>query len=290
MQKPCVVNAAGVTTGGALTELLVTRSPSGAARATLTKRYPGADPTRTLRALGPLTFTWDDGAGGTTPDGGLDEWSGLALRGNALTTMRWQITRGGTSPSISTEPHGTGWGAITQLVDSPLYDPVTKGWYVYGLAPRLRGGALVRYRVEFVPTPTALEMRVRPAGSVSGFGAVKGLTLVASGVKRDVLLANTSTGHLITITVPRTKTMTTRTTRLRDRTWQAFERLVATSCGDRTVLLGVDDDTGRGTVYDLSHISGSRVAITRWRGSVPTRDLRLIAPLRGMDYEPARGA
>ena len=70
--------------------------------------------------------------------------------------------------------------------------------------------------------------------------------------------------------------MTTSIARLRTRSWQAFERLVASPCGRGTTLLDIDDDTGTGHLYDLGPLTAASTQIRGVPGTVPTTSMRVV--------------
>lgn len=250
------------------------------------QRFDGADRSRGVRAMGTTASWWDDspGAGDAV---GADAWSALTLQGTSLVAVRWRqdrlplghelLDRYGSHQHVEMTPLGRGWGAFTQLIDSGRE---FREFYAY--APRLKGGSIYRY----VRTPTG----VKSAGVVSGFGDLKAITIISSRPTKDVLLANTSTGRLLAITVPRTTRMTTSMSRLRTSTWQGFERLVASPCGQGTGLLAIDDETGKGYFYEMGHAAGARTPIRAVPGTVPMGDRRVIAPHIGMNWDDLRGA
>ncbi len=277
------MSVAAITRAGDLTRVGIFHPETGR-QPSSTLYFTGADPRRTITALAALYSWWQDGV----PTERMSEsLYGLALDGGRLMEHAWHIekavnlTTGEKSPagqSASPSLLANRWGGLDQLHGQ--YDDKRQPMYLYGFSNKT--GTLHRYR--------STRSGVTTAGKVAGFGNVKGLTLIAQRPKDDVLLANTTTGSLITITVPRTTRMTTSVTRLRDRTWQGFERIVAEPCGNATVLLAIDDDTHRGYVYDIGHARGRATPISRWNMTVDTSDMSVVTSMYGDGTDPLRGA
>ncbi len=161
-----------------------------------------------------------------------------------------------------------GWGAFTELVESGYSRQLADGSLV-GSRVRLYGltWAGVLYRYAGSVTLPATGQAWRTTGKVAGFGAVRSITLIGQNATSDVLLANTTTGSLITIRVAAHGPMRTTVTRLRDRGWNGLEHLVADRCNETdrvptTGLVGIDADTGAAYGYVLSVASGRRTTIT----------------------------
>jgi hypothetical protein len=105
--------------------------------------------------------------------------------------------------------------------------------------------------------------------SAGGFGAVKTMVLISQTATYDSFLANTRGGALYTIRLPRTSPMKPVVKRVRDRTWQGFDALVAEKCGQYgTLLLGIDKDTQSGYLYAVGHANGTATVI-KGLGKVP---------------------
>lgn len=63
--------------------------------------------------------------------------------------------------------------------------------------------------------------------------------------------------------------MTAIAKKVRSRTWQGFEFLVAERCGSQSILLtGIDMDTGSAYLYAVGHARGTTTAI-QFRGKIP---------------------
>ncbi len=231
-------------------------------------RHPGVFPAGSVTALSSYELFATDIGGGPAwlASRGLS-----AVSGGRLVSATVQTTAG-----ISGEPDGTrvktgasrrGWGGFTQLVQSD-YSVQKPDGSVIGARVRLYGltkaGVLYRYTRS---TAAVGEPPWRSAGTVSGFGAVRSISLIGQNATSDVLLANTSTGSLITIRVAAHGPMRTTVTGLRDRGWNGLEYLVADRCNRidtvaTTGLVGIDADTGAAYGYRLGFASGRRTTIT----------------------------
>ncbi|WP_238162811.1 hypothetical protein [Kribbella capetownensis] len=105
-------------------------------------------------------------------------------------------------------------------------------------------------------------------GSATGFGAVKSMALVSKTPTYDTFLANLRGGSLYTIRIPTTAPMKPIVKQIRAGTWQGFEKLTATKCGQNsTLLLGIDKDTNSGYLYAVGHANGTATVIQS-RGKV----------------------
>ncbi|WP_433023515.1 hypothetical protein [Kribbella sp. CA-294648] len=106
-------------------------------------------------------------------------------------------------------------------------------------------------------------------GASPGFAPVKAMTLISKAPFYDTFLANTQRGALYTIHIPRTSPMNPVVKRVRDRTWQNFEFLKASKCGNHgTLLLGIDKDTQTAHLYAVGHANGTATVI-QGLGKVP---------------------
>jgi hypothetical protein len=106
--------------------------------------------------------------------------------------------------------------------------------------------------------------------SAGGFSAVKTMALISQTATYDTFLANTRGGALYTIRLPRTAPLKPVVKRVRDRTWQGFDALVAEKCGQYgTLLLGIDKDTQSGYLYAVGHANVPATVI-QGLGKVPT--------------------
>jgi hypothetical protein len=95
------------------------------------------------------------------------------------------------------------------------------------------------------------------------------MTLISKTAGYDTFLANTRGGALYTIRIPVNAAMRPIVTKVRTRTWQAFEALVAARCGTYgTVVVGIDKDTKAAYLYTFGHADGLKTRITG-HGKVP---------------------
>lgn len=169
---------------------------------------------------------------------------------------------------VDVNRHTSGWGGFRTLVLSDTTTTTSEGSTItlYG---HHDNGALYRYRLTRGPGPVGGYV-IRSAGSVPGFGAVKGLTLISQPTDADVLLANTSMGTLITIRSPHTSAMSTTVTRVRNSSWSGLSRLALERCGSGSVLAGLHEASGRIYVYTLAFVRGTSTPITGWGPTAAT--------------------
>jgi hypothetical protein len=188
------------------------------------------------------------------PDVGLSEWRGMTIRDNGLYQQTLTYRPGRPEPDVIDLRINGGWGAFTQLANSDVLGR-KRSDLMYGLR---NDGTLFRYH------------GTMSYGSATGFAAVKAMTVISETASYDTLLATTrGGGALYTIHIPVTLPMKPVVKRLRDKTWQQFESLVADRCGQSgTLLTAVDHDTDTAYLYAIGHANGASTVI-RNLGKVP---------------------
>lgn len=136
---------------------------------------------------------------------------------------------------------------------------VAVGAHVYVLD----GSTLRRY--------TTTARGTRQTGARTGYSTYRALTLVRSEKGRDVLLATTTRGALVTITAP-TGTFTPRVATLRSSGWGAIDALATNGCGTTTGLLAISTRTGAVQSLTMAPLAAraGRTTITA-RGTFSTR-------------------
>lgn len=78
----------------------------------------------------------------------------------------------------------------------------------------------------------------------------------------DTLLITTRGGALQTVRIPLATPMKPAIKTLRAATWQGFERLMASRCGQYgSIVLGIDKDTRSGYMYGIGHANGGATVI-----------------------------
>ncbi len=166
-------------------------------------------------------------------------------------------------PPIKNVKHTTrtvwngGWGAVTRLVDASDNGDDTKNGYLYALIPFT--GQLARYRVteSTLGAPT-----VRWAGVATGYSTYRGLALasrsdVGMSTQADVLLATTTKGQLVKITIPATTAFTPQARVVRAATW-TFDQLVLDRCSNgRAAMIAVNSQTDRASLYRVDSLAGA---------------------------------
>lgn len=158
---------------------------------------------------------------------------------------------------VTAENLASRWGGFRQTVTASSLLPKT---YFYALHDN---GYLHRY---LVTSGTEARPVFTGAGRVAGFGTVRGMTLIGRTAQYDALLANTTTGRLILVTIPTTTVMTATTTTIRASTWQVFDHLAIGNCstpggGTVTTLIGVNSATGEAYAYRMGFVTGAGTPI-----------------------------
>ncbi|MEI8406957.1 MULTISPECIES: hypothetical protein [unclassified Kribbella] len=102
----------------------------------------------------------------------------------------------------------------------------------------------------------------RSTGAATGFASVKSMALISKTRTYDTFLATTRGGALYSIHIPTTSPMKPVVRQVRSSTWQGFETLIASRCGQHgTLLLGIDKDTKSGYLYAVGRMSGTATVI-----------------------------
>ena len=243
----CQVQAGALTTGGDTeNRYVVATSPVTASPATVMAKQAFGGRSIALSSQ----WVWDDDFG--------DEMSlnGHVVSGGAMYQANQWVEKGtgGKVLRSSMTRIGGGWDVFRTLTQSwSLDDP---SWRVYALR---NDGTLFRWHVN--PTNDGVE-HWEAAGSYPGFSAVKAVTLLSRTSTYDTLLATTRGGALYTIHIPLSQPMKPVVKPLRTSTWQGFETLMASRCGQYgTLLLGIDKDSGSGYLYAVGHANGTATVI-----------------------------
>lgn len=251
---------------GTLTTAPAVAAPTGATA-------PSAASAACTMTVGSITAGGDIGYSNITAGSPITARQGTAVHlftpGVAKTSSTWTHNPKSTSGDIT---------AGTVLLNSTLYS----SWYgtdpegqptsgmnggsgnysgyrmIENSAPWSGGGAAASYRLR---GDGVLYRWVNnlgdPYGSavvtpLSGFSAVKSMALISETKTYDTFLANTRSGGLYTIHIPRTGQPVV--TKVRTSTWQTFEHLVAERCGTQSTLLtAIDKETGNAYLYAVGH-------------------------------------
>ncbi|MEV0790876.1 hypothetical protein [Kribbella sp. NPDC050459] len=150
---------------------------------------------------------------------------------------------------------GGGWGDVRYLESSRFNRGAT---LVRHNAYAVLGDTIVRWNVD----GTAFSRKT----TYTGFSAVKTMALISQTATYDTFLANTRNGALYTIRIPVSGQPVVKV--VRRSTWQGFESLVADACGLKTIVLGVDKESGAPYLYEFGHANGESTVI-RALGKVP---------------------
>jgi hypothetical protein len=157
--------------------------------------------------------------------------------------------------TVQRTPIGGGWGDVRYLESSRVNrdtTPIRQNVYA------LLGDNILRWKAD----GTSFSQKA----TYAGFSAVKTMTLISQTATYDTFLANTRGGALYTIRIPVTGKPVVKV--VRRSTWQGFESLVADSCGTKTIVLGVDKETGAPYLYEFGHANGTATVI-KALGKVP---------------------
>ncbi|TDW71316.1 hypothetical protein EV653_5397 [Kribbella pratensis] len=189
------------------------------------------------------TFTSDASNLGATNDGWVVQGDSLYYRLYSIDTMN-EFVPG--LPNV-TQRIGGGWSNFTAVEVSQTTARTT----AYGLRS---DGTLFRWSV--------IGSGWRSAGSATGFAAVKSMALISKTATYDTFLANTRGGALYTIHIPTAGPMKPIVKTVRTKTWQGFEKLLASKCGNYgTLLVGIDKDTKTAHWYAVGRANGTATVI-----------------------------
>ena len=266
--------AAGLLGTAALMAAGLTQAPARAATATYCGLGLGAITTggdhilRGITATTPPTAStnfW--GAKDLYPDGQARLAGGLSAVQTATGMKRHQyVVLGSDMYSVSYEVNGFGADVVPGSIKQTR---VGGGWGVdfrYFEESRYYSGGttLARDNTYALQNGNLNRWTVTPAGWTrkavyTGYSAVKTMALISQTATYDTFLANTYGGALYTIHIPVSGTPVVK--KVRTSTWQGFEALVAAKCGQGTLLLGVDKDSGAPYMYAVSRANGAATVI-----------------------------
>ncbi|MEU4194256.1 hypothetical protein AB0E69_20340 [Kribbella sp. NPDC026611] len=250
--KACYLQAGAWTTGKDYVDRYVNATAPITVKptSTMAKNPYGA------RAVGLSSeWVWDDDFGDETL------LTGYIVSGGALFSVGISTTKGtgGAVKSTDLTRIGGGWDQFHTLTRSRSADGPER---TYALR---NDGTLFRWNVGLTNGKPVW----RAAGSAPGFAAVKSVALLSRTSTYDTLLATTRSGALYTIHLPLTSPLKPVVKQVRSGTWQGFETLLTSRCGNYgTLLLGVDKDTGAGNLYAVGHANGTSTVI-KSLGKVP---------------------
>ncbi|MGW1343549.1 hypothetical protein ACWCOV_21050 [Kribbella sp. NPDC002412] len=173
---------------------------------------------------------------------------GWVVQGDALSRVAYTTDESGQLiGAVRFSRVGGGWTNFTALEVAQTAQRAT----AYGLRS---DGVLFRWNVT--------SSGWRSAGSAAGFGSVKAMALISKTSTYDTFLVNTRGGALYTVRIPTASPMKPVVKQVRSRTWQGFEALVASKCGQYgTLLLAIDRHTKQGYLYAVGHANGTATVI-----------------------------
>ena len=245
----CALNLGSVTAGGDQTMQRLTgvTPPTAGARSVVPNLY--ADGAVRMSA----SFVNEPTAAGSSR-------YGRVVLGDAMYQHWIELDKSGKVTSSKLARIGGGWSTFVDHETSTFNDdPTHPRTYEYALRS---DGVLFRWVVGDTGGWKAY-------GSAPGFAAVKSMTLISKAAAYDTFLANTRGGALYTIRIPVNTAMRPVVTKVRAGTWQGFETLVASRCGNYgTVVVGIDKDTKSAYLYTFGHADGAKTSITG-HGKVP---------------------
>ncbi|GAA1579859.1 hypothetical protein GCM10009789_37040 [Kribbella sancticallisti] len=199
------------------------------------------------------------------PATGYTVMSGYVVLGSALYQLNYPVFAGDDRPyEVMLDRIGGGWDPFVALTNSrPVASEGTSATErLYGLR---NDGTLYRWTI----VHRIGQRPVYRAASYPGFQAVKVMTLLSRTSTYDTLLVTTRGGALYTVRIPLTSPMRPVVKVIRSSTWQGFEALMGSRCGQYgTLLLGIDKNTGSGYLYAVGHANGTATVI-RGLGKVP---------------------
>lgn len=237
----------------------------------------GAFTSRMINATTPITVGGVRGTAGVfgagqvqkistfigTPQGSGEARSGLTVMGGALYESSFSVDS--SSQLDPRYPHnnlriGGGWTNY-RWIEQSVHQPSASSPARIQLYGQSTDGLTRRWQRE--------GNGWRSTAGVGGLSTIKGIALIGRTATSETLLVNTRGGTLVTVTWP-TKYLAAPTgTVVRSSTWQVFEQLIATKCGNNgTLLLGIDRDTQSGYLYAVGHANGASTVI-RSLGKVP---------------------
>jgi hypothetical protein len=233
---PCSASVGSVTAAGAHTATVVTAGTPPTAGTTYST--PNVFKPGQVR----LSSTFE-----SEPNVAGSDSSGYVVQGDGLYARYYNFNLG----SDITTRIGGGWTNFSALEVAHFEQGKLWHWNAYGLRS---DGTLFRWNVT--------GKGWRSAGSATGFAAVKSMALIAKTPTYDTFLANTRGGALYTIRIPVASTMKPVVKQVRAKTWQGFEALVASKCGNYgTLLIGIDRDTKSAYAYAVGHTNGTATVI-----------------------------
>ncbi|MEV8372418.1 hypothetical protein AB0P21_06750 [Kribbella sp. NPDC056861] len=246
----CSVNVGSVTAGGGHNGKLITVGSPPPAE----KTYTGVFPAGAVSVASAVTQDPDVTGYGFSSSGIVVMGSTLYY-GSYLVTEQGEVDR--TRPTY--QRIGGGWGGTTYF-ETTLYDG----------NPQL-AKPMTQYALRADGTLSRWEMLRGTGGGYSiwsnkqtatGFAAVKTMAMISQTLTYDTFLANTRSGALYTIRLPRTSPLKPIVKKVRDSTWQGFDALVAEKCGQYgTLLIGIDKETRSGHLYAVGHANGTATVI-----------------------------
>ncbi|WP_327634499.1 hypothetical protein OHB24_31565 [Kribbella sp. NBC_00482] len=193
---------------------------------------------------------------GATEVGG-DAHTGPVIMGSSLYDTSYLTPAGGGTVSQKQVTRvGGGWDVYRSLDRSTVVTATTQRDTEYSLHT---DGTL--YRRNVVSNDGVPSRQV--TGWQSGYSGVKAMTLISQTSTYDTFLMTMTSGKLYTARLPLAggQIIPGVVKEVRSSTWQGFESLVAAPCGDGTLLLGIDKDSGSGYLYRVGHANGTATTI-----------------------------
>ncbi|MET9311701.1 hypothetical protein ABZX12_07760 [Kribbella sp. NPDC003505] len=193
---------------------------------------------------------------GATEVGG-DAHTGPVIMGAGLYDTSYLTPAGGGTVSQKQVTRvGGGWDVYRSLDRSTVVTATTQRDTEYSLH---NDGTLYRRNVAYTNGVPSRQV----TGYQSGYGGVKAMTLISQTATYDTFLMTLTSGKLYTAHLPLAggQVIPGVVKEVRSSTWQGFESLVAAPCGNGTLLLGIDKDSGSGHLYHVGHANGTATTI-----------------------------
>jgi hypothetical protein len=194
---------------------------------------------------------------GSAEEGASEGHTGPVIMGSTMyDTSYLTPTGGGTVSQKKVTRVGPGWNVYRSLDRSTVVTATAQRDTEYSLHT---DGTIYRRAVTY--TDGVPSRRI--TGWQSGYKGVKAMTLISQTTTYDTFLMTLTSGKLYTARLPLAggQIIPGVVKQVRASTWQGFESIVAAPCGNGTLLLGIDKDTGAGYLYRVGHANGAATSI-----------------------------
>ncbi|MEV6411441.1 hypothetical protein [Kribbella sp. NPDC051718] len=188
-------------------------------------------------------------------DGDYEDGSGrfgYMVFGNDMQQVKYSTDLEGNPDGSYIGKVGSGWAKYRIFESSDLWLGSYRRTTQYAIH---NDGTLARWSVDS-------KQVWHKTGTAKGYASFKSLALISQTKTYDTFLANTTNGRLYTIHIPTTAALKPILKIVRGSSWQTFESLQATRCGNTgVVLLAIDKNTKSGYLYAVGHANGTKTVI-----------------------------